>query len=493
MRLRRRTPEDDPPRVLAALEGSVLCCGDLPDRPRLTLEEWQALSPHARQESWDVGIDAVRRVDHAAWGDRIRELGRARYEPAVPVLVHLWERCPVTPVRNAVAHALFDIGTPEARNALRASIDDHDDFARFMALKVVFTDNGPAWDALSWLFTPERLSSSTGVTLAHDALGFLSPSSWSSNGPGWTLDALRTLIADDRRWLDLCVSLRNHQELGSAARKALRSADPRVTDPALDEAAAATADAARRRLSPARVPAGLLARYERGDHRGVWQDLRDVGHLDSRWRAVADEIAVATMVRVRRNTERLVASLVVRGWPIDPNVALTPPPADLEERLAALAQLTGASVPPALGAFWRIVGGINLVPDTDAPMPPGVPPGLILLDPLEVDDLGAVWFAVEEWQEQREGHHPELAGPIEVPICPDELHKANISGGAPYATWLPDDGADPLVREENHRLCLTDYLRLAFDNRGFTRLRDGSDQVDAVRWVDGLDIELEAF
>ena len=494
MAFRRRRPHPEAARILSALEESVLGTGELPERPRLTLDEWNSLSPEERQRHYDVGIRAIERVgDVRGWAARIRELGGARHQPAVPLLVRLWKVCPVTLVQVAAAHALFEMESAEARDVLRAGIDDHDSFGRFMALKVAFTDPGPAWEALSWLFAPERLASPSGVAVAYDALAFLSPSSLSSEGPGWNVDALQTLLAQDRRWLDLCVALRTHGDLGVVARRALRSAEPAITKPALDEAARTAAAAARHRTPSPRLPEGLLARYERGDHRSVWQTLRDAGRLDADARSVADSVASATMTRVRRNAERLVAALVSGGWPIHPDRALTAPPPDLDERLATLERLSGAPVPPAIAAFWRIVGGINLVPDHDEPMPSGVPADLVLLDPLEVDDPVAVWFEVEEWLEHRQGAHPELAGPIEVPVAPDELHKANMSGGAAYAIWLPDHGADPLVREESHRLCLTDYLRLAFDNSGFTRLRDESDHADAVRWVDALDVELDPF
>ncbi|MFG2754095.1 hypothetical protein [Streptomyces xanthophaeus] len=66
--------------------------------------------------------------------------------------------------------------------------------------------------------------------------------------------------------------------------------------------------------------------------------------------------------------------------------------------------------------------------------------------------------------------HPEIAGPLELTIAADYLHKANISGGAPYSVWLPHAGADPLVREEEHVLSFTDYLRRAFAGKGFLRL-----------------------
>ena len=489
----RRRARDEAASTLAAIRASAAYTGVLGTSERLTIDRWEALSAGERKARTDAGIAAVRRLtDHRAWADRIRTLGRLRHEPAVPILVDLWTRCPVQPVEVAAAHALFEIGTPEARAALRAGIDDHEHLGRFMALKVAFTDEGDPWDRLGPLFGDERLASRSGRVVAGDALAFLSPSFWTRDGARWHVEALRNLLATDRRWLDLCVSLRHDDVLGTPAREALRAADPAVTGPALDAAAAAAA--ARPRPRPPAIAAGsLLTRYEQGDHQAVWREIQEVEALDDAWRAEAERVAEATMRRVLRGAERLVAALAAAGWPIEPRRALPGPPADVEERLRSLERLTGAPAPPALAAFWRIVGSLSLVPEGDAPLPAGVPDQLGLLDPIEVDDLSTTWFEVEEWQERAAGLHPELAGPIELPIAPDHLHKANISGGAPYAVWLPFAGADPIVREERHELPFTDYLRVAFERRGFVGLAGASEHAEAARWLAGIRVDLEPF
>jgi hypothetical protein len=204
----------------------------------------------------------------------------------------------------------------------------------------------------------------------------------------------------------------------------------------------------------------------------VWRDLGALDHLDGPWRAEAEQVAALTMERVRRNAHSLTAALIAHGWPVTTERALPGPAPDVEDRLTHLEQITGAPVPPTLAAYWRVVGTIDLVPrDTwDAPFPAGVPEQLTVADPLEIIDLSAAWFAVEGWQKQSVKLHPEIAGPLELIIAADYLHKANISGGAPYAVWLPSAGADPLVRHEEHHLTFTDYLRRAFAGKGFLRL-----------------------
>ena len=462
----------DGARVLESLLEALAAWPDLGSRARVGIEQWSSLTADEAKAYQDVGISAVRSVAGGrAEAEQIRVLGRLRHVPAVPTLIGLWEQCPVHPVAVASAHALFEIGTAEARGVLRKGIHDHDHLGRFMALKVMFTDEGTAWDNVSHLFADECLAAPAGQIAATEALSFLSPQSFSASGPEWRSDDLRDLVSHDRRWLGLCVSLRDHEALGGRAREVLKYADPAVTGPALDAARAKRAAHPRSADRPLRA-GELVARYENGDHQGVWRDLAAVAHLDGPWYAEAEQVAVLTMERVRRNALNLTTALIARGWPVSLEQALPGPAPDVEDRLRQVEEITGAAVPPALAAYWRIVGTIDLVPREtwDAPFPPGVPEQLTIADPLEIIDLSTAWFSVDEWHEQSSELHPELVGPLELTIAADYLHKANISGGAPYSVWLPHPGADPLVRDEEHHLTFTGYLRFAFAGKGFLRL-----------------------
>jgi hypothetical protein len=472
--------ESDGAKVLESLLQALAAWPDLGDRPRVSIEQWSGLTADEARAYQEVSIVAVQRVaDLRAVVDQIRALGRLRYAPAVPTLIVLWEQCPVHPVEVAAAHALFGIGTPEARDVLRKGIHDQEYLGRFMALKVMFSDEGTAWDNVSHLITRESLATQAGQIAATEALSFLAPRSFSQFGPKWQSEELRDLPAQDHRWLDLCIGLRDDEILGDEAREVLKYVDPAVTGPALDAARAERAAQPRPAYPP--LQAGdLVARYESGDHRGVWNDLAAVAHLDGPWRAEAEQVAVLTMERVRRDAESLVTALIARGWPVSLEQALPGPAPDVEDRLKELEQLTGSVVPPALAAYWRIVGSIDLVPRStwEAPFPPGVPEQLTLADPLEIGDLSSGWYSVEEWQAEAEDLHPELAGPLEFDIAADYLHKANISGGAPYSVWLSNVGADPLVRHEKHGLAFTDYLRRAFEGNGFLRLDEQDEWLD---------------
>ena len=276
--------------------------------------------------------------------------------------------------------------------------------------------------------------------------------------------------------------LRDHDTVGPAAREALANLCPSLTRPALDRAAAA------RTPRPRPRPAGpVLSVYRSGDRVGAWAALRAVGPLDAAGRRSAERLATETMLRVRTHLEVLVADLVGAGWPVDLRAALTGPATGLEERICDLETLTGAPLPVALTAFWRVVGSVRLVPDdVDA-----VPDNLAILDPLEIVDPDTAWWSVEEWQEDTDGLHPEIAGPLGLALSADHLHKADISGGPPYSVRLPDPGPDPLFREDTRRLPFTDYLRHALAGYGFARAEHADPE--ARRWLDALPARLVDF
>lgn len=112
-------------------------------------------------------------------------------------------------------------------------------------------------------------------------------------------------------------------------------------------------------------------------------DLRSDGE------ALAEAMAVAreTMVRARRNVERLIKQLPSFGFEFESN-PLAPPPPD--------------------AAQW---------------------------------DRGTTF---------------------EVPVAPDYLHKANVSGGMPYGLAVPNPAADGLLLWEPHQTTFVNYLRIAF-------------------------------
>jgi hypothetical protein len=317
------------------------------------------------------------------------------------------------------------------------------------------------------------------------------------------------LVSADRRWLDLCVSLRHHPVLAEVARDALRHADPAVTRPVLDEVAAA-ARAERDRRAPALVSGSLLRRYQRGEHQAVWRELAAAGPLTDAWRAEAGQVAAATMGRVRDNAERLAKALHEQGWPL-PWGSLAGPAPDTDENIRKMERELGAPVPPALAAFWRVVGSIDFVPgESSSPWPDraesaGVPESLRDLDPLEIRGGVCLQLELDSWGDGNktvdpgpvdpEAVHPEAAF-MDFGICRDSALKQGYSG-VTIPVFLPFAGADPVV-EDGAGLSLTDYLRKAFASKGFLEdYRDldasGQEQDEMRSWLESVDFEPLSF
>jgi hypothetical protein len=62
--------------------------------------------------------------------------------------------------------------------------------------------------------------------------------------------------------------------------------------------------------------------------------------------------------------------------------------------------------------------------------------------------------------------HDPAAGLFVLPLAPDRLHKANVSGGPPYGLILPDASADGLFATETTTPFVS-YLNWVFRTGGF--------------------------
>jgi hypothetical protein len=192
------------------------------------------------------------------------------------------------------------------------------------------------------------------------------------------------------------------------------------------------------------------------------------------------------MRRVAANADLIAERLCSRGWRAlsagTSDLRTLPAPADADI-LCRIENITGAPIPPTLLAFWKIVGGVNWVWDYETGnAPPDLGVGLPMqeMDPLCVDPPKAADYLFDEWEDQRRRPDPDLVGSFELELAPDYLHKANISGGAPYSIALPFLGADPKLANESHGLPFVDYLRLCFRWAGFPGL-EGHARRDDVR------------
>ena len=99
--------------------------------------------------------------------------------------------------------------------------------------------------------------------------------------------------------------------------------------------------------------------------------------------------------------------------------------------------------------------------------------GAVATDPLVVYGLDEGIVELDE-----EADDEDDPTPTAVTIAPDDLHKANTSGGDAYEISIPDLRADGELLNERHSLLFVDYLRLSFRFGGFPGY-DGAADVPA--------------
>lgn len=217
------------------------------------------------------------------------------------------------------------------------------------------------------------------------------------------------------------------------------------------------------------TPPDLLARYLDGQQVQVWQDIRRLGALgpaSDRFGEVLD-VCQEFARRARNNVDTLVSRMKSAGYRFhtndpeqNPEVPHRPPGAGVVSVESFLGERFGA-VPLTVLLWLRTVGDVWLVgthPDW---------PGSAAADPLVLELEGSrypghsivTYFEdeLDEWD------HVE---PFVLPLSPDRLHKANISGGAPFGILLPDGCADGLFVGER-TTTFVDYLNQVFHGGGF--------------------------
>jgi hypothetical protein len=206
-------------------------------------------------------------------------------------------------------------------------------------------------------------------------------------------------------------------------------------------------------------PMNYLERYHNGEYEPVWRELQALGPAvrEEPHYSLAREVAAETMRRVRRNCEMIVSRLGALGYVfgVYPDGSrgyytegpLVPPSSEMNADRASLEEEVG-QLPISLVAFWQEVGSVDLVG-----MRPSWPE---LLDPLVIYPPEAALSDLDTGEEVT-----DASGQFEAPLAPDDLHKDNISGGAPYSVALPDPSADFVLLNERHGLLFVPYLRLA--------------------------------
>jgi hypothetical protein len=139
----------------------------------------------------------------------------------------------------------------------------------------------------------------------------------------------------------------------------------------------------------------------------------------------------------------------------NPNV-FEPPTKKTAADLRRFEKELGGPMPISLRSWYEHVGSVNLMGHHEKLNP---------RDSAEAPDP----LVVYPYRESLEADYDdELEGEaIELALAPDDLHKANTSGGDPYSMKVPDPAADGMLLWEWHQTTFVDYLRQTFAWGGF--------------------------
>lgn len=492
------TISKDPNELLRELRDAIREPPDFLKSRRISDEvqdAYLAEKPDARQQALLTDIErrrrALRRMQLM-----VEHLARVWFEQAIPALAEIWVEGALPSLSNTAAHALYEMKSDAAWDALESRIEQYDHFSRFMGIKAAF-DRAPdrAFDRFEQVFSSLEPNSQK---MAEEVLWFLCPDGQMPQDgawiPTWPEPRVRAWLEADPRWLDLCARLRRHPRYGRSAREALRHVDPKKRDAALKRARAA---------EPSRDPeirtersGDLLRRYRDGERVAVWEEIRSFERIEGAFREEVMDVARETMERVAGNADMLSERLEDHGWRAIGGRLRIMPSAEDSGVIRRIEEISGGPVPPTLLAFWTVVGGIDWIWDyrSERPAPDlGFDLPLLALDPLCVDPAGVVDWQFEEWERQKVQPDPDLIDPYDLSLAPDSFHKANFSGGQAYGIELPFFGADPVFAHEPHQLPFVDYLRLGFRWAGFPGLENHGDQRDVRDFVAAFGEGLEPF
>ena len=207
----------------------------------------------------------------------------------------------------------------------------------------------------------------------------------------------------------------------------------------------------------------LYDHYLKGERAEVWKELVDLGAAALSDERAADALAVAyeTMQRVEQNVQVLVRRLRAIGYKFA-NEPHTPPGKKSWKTIQKLNSEAG-SIPLSLRAFYDVVGAVDFIGKHSAIDPMGA---TFAPDPLVV-------YGAEDALEELDGFELDADEEMRIVIAPDDLHKANVSGGDPYSISVPAAVADAVVEFEPNSVHFVEYLRLVFAWGGFPGWKNG--------------------
>lgn len=233
-----------------------------------------------------------------------------------------------------------------------------------------------------------------------------------------------------------------------------------------------------------------LERYRSGEREQVWWELRQLGAAVRAPGVVTEALAVCDemAMRARSNIETIIDRLTTQGFSFHSNdderspvVPFRPPSSTVPEAIAAVEENWGP-VPMVVSSWMRLVGDVWLVGTHPEWTESGESDPLVIeLEGSRYPGVSMVsyWAGEHEAWQQTADDDPELGGFV-MPVAPDRLHKANLSGGSPYGFRLPDGCADGVFVAESASSFVS-YLNDVFGHGGFPARTGSANEVELKR------------
>lgn len=223
----------------------------------------------------------------------------------------------------------------------------------------------------------------------------------------------------------------------------------------------------------------FYGRYLNGETRAVYDDIRKLGEesLLPQNLPEIEKVLAETFRRTAFNLEVIYTELqridyrFKTDFQSNSDRPLLKPlfaAAELLEKLDRAAKPFGF-VPLSLKRFYQIVGACNFAWDYEN----NENFFWDYSDPIQImslDDLVAL-VTDEYWEEEMADYVEDEIGPPHLELAADYYHKDDVSGGDPYCLEITKKpSVDSLFLYELHNTTFIDYLRICFENCGFSNI-----------------------
>lgn len=225
-------------------------------------------------------------------------------------------------------------------------------------------------------------------------------------------------------------------------------------------------------------------RYLNGETEQVYEDIYKLGKEAFLPNNLSDieKVLTETFERVAYNLDIIYKELIEINYlfktdfPFNSERPLIKPLQETDQLLFELDKTVKpfGFVPISIKLFYKIVGACNFAWDYDTNE------DFIweCADPIQIislDDLVS-YMTDEDNQEVLQEYYDE-DGFVSLELSADYLHKDNISGGPPYSLQIPSEQSiDAVFLYEEHNTTFINYLRICFDNCGFSRITNSENK-----------------